>query len=73
VILGVLDAYRKCLFQVQLSAPTHFEPILNHAIDIANKFKDGRHYYIFLIMTDGAIGDIEKTKAVLLLFIKLFD
>ena len=62
---GVLAAYRQALANVALSGPTCFEPVLRTAVAQAetyaklpaNEFK----YHVLLIITDGAIMDVQPT------------
>ncbi|XP_050440402.1 copine-8-like [Adelges cooleyi] len=60
-VRGVLDAYRNCIKQVQLYGPTNFAPIVNHVAGIAQNNQAGDGYFILLILTDGAITDMEQT------------
>ena len=62
--LGVLQAYRSCLPNIQLYGPTNFAPTINHVADIAKNFRDGSQYFILLIITDGIITDMPQTKSV---------
>ncbi|XP_041453953.1 copine-8-like isoform X2 [Lytechinus variegatus] len=61
-IEGVIDAYQKALHTVQLYGPTNFAPIINHVARFAAAKRDGSEYFILLIITDGIITDMEKTK-----------
>ncbi|XP_071447880.1 copine-8-like [Hetaerina americana] len=61
-IEGVLTAYRNCLRQVKLSGPSHFAPVINHVAKFAMAYRDGTNYFILLLMTDGYISDMRKTK-----------
>lgn len=58
----ILKHYWEQLNTVQLSGPTFFSPIINSVISIAKDFQDGNHYYVLLIITDGIISDIQRTK-----------
>ncbi|XP_031628477.1 copine-9-like [Contarinia nasturtii] len=58
----ILQNYWQQLNTVQLSGPTFFSPIINSVISIAKDFQDGKHYYVLLIITDGIISDIQRTK-----------
>ncbi|XP_071448762.1 copine-8-like [Hetaerina americana] len=60
-ISGVLDAYHKCIRQVQLYGPTNFAPVIKHVANFAAAYRDGRNYFILLIITDGVITDMQKT------------
>ncbi|XP_071448006.1 copine-8-like [Hetaerina americana] len=58
---GVLRAYHNCIRKVQLYGPTNFSPVINHVARFAATYRDGGHYFILLIMTDGVITDMNKT------------
>ncbi|KAI6174069.1 C2 domain protein [Aphelenchoides besseyi] len=61
---GVLNAYKNCLKNTQLYGPTNFEPSIQEFAQKARLFpKDGTRYQILLIITDGVITDMAKTKA----------
>ncbi|XP_054263178.1 copine-8-like [Macrosteles quadrilineatus] len=62
-VQGVLEAYQKCIRQVQLYGPTNFSPVINHVARFAATYTDGSQYFILLIVTDGVITDMEHTKA----------
>ena len=62
----IINFYKDSLKKVELSAPTYFSPIIKKVIkeinyDLINKKKE-KHYYILMILTDGQIKDMEKTK-----------
>lgn len=61
-IQEILTHYRQCLAAVTLFGPTNFSPIINNTISIASQFKDGKHYFVLLIITDGIISDMHHTK-----------
>lgn len=60
---GVMMAYKKTLKRVSLSGPTFFSQVMEKAIEAAEKTKESNpyKYYIMLIITDGAIGDMVNT------------
>ncbi|XP_068226991.1 copine-8-like [Palaemon carinicauda] len=60
-IQGVLDAYCKCVSQVQLYGPTNFSPIINHVARFAASNRAGDKYFVLLILTDGIISDMPQT------------
>ncbi|CAB0003697.1 unnamed protein product, partial [Nesidiocoris tenuis] len=60
-VSGVLEAYRNCIRQIQLSGPTNFAPVINHVANIARNLADGSSYFILLILTDGVITDMPQT------------
>ena len=60
---GVLNAYYRTLASVQLYGPTNFAPIINYVADVASQWrKEGKHYFIMLILTDGIITDMPQTR-----------
>ncbi|XP_071823026.1 copine-8-like isoform X2 [Apostichopus japonicus] len=59
---GVIEAYKMSLSRVQLYGPTNFAPVINHVASFAAATKDGSEYFILLIITDGIITDMQKTK-----------
>jgi hypothetical protein len=60
----VLDAYKSCIRQIQLYGPTNFSPVINHVAKFAETYQDGSQYFILLIVTDGVITDMPRTKQV---------
>ncbi|KAH7731066.1 Copine-8 [Aphelenchoides avenae] len=60
---GVMESYRECLAHTQLYGPTNFAPTIEEfARKAANFPADGSRYQILLIITDGVITDMVKTK-----------
>lgn len=57
-----MDHYRNCLKTVELYGPTNFAPVINSTSAIAEKYQDGKHYFVLLIITDGIISDMRQTK-----------
>ncbi|PIO67052.1 C2 domain protein [Teladorsagia circumcincta] len=70
---GVLNAYHKCVPVVRLYGPTNFAPVITEAARRAAEVRDGSHYQIFLIITDGAISDMSSTKRAIINFVALRD
>lgn len=62
----ILRHYRHQLNKVQLYGPTNFAPVINNTISIAKEYPDGKHYFILLIITDGAISDMHLTKSAII-------
>lgn len=62
----ILRHYRHQLSQVELYGPTNFAPVINNTISIAKEYQDGKHYFILLIITDGAISDMHLTKSAII-------
>lgn len=63
-IQGIVDAYRQALPQVRLYGPTNFAPIINHVARFAAQAAQQRtasQYYVLLLLTDGAVTDVEAT------------
>lgn len=60
---GIMNAYRNIIYNVELSGPTLFNPIITETMKLAQLNKNaGNQYIILLILTDGAIHDMEATK-----------
>ena len=57
-------ACRSCISKIQLYGPTNFAPVINQVAKLAEKSKGGERYYILVIITDGVISDMVKTKKV---------
>ncbi|XP_057559935.1 copine-1 isoform X2 [Hippopotamus amphibius kiboko] len=63
-IQGIVDAYRQALPQVRLYGPTNFAPIINHVARFAAQAAHQRtasQYFVLLLLTDGAVTDVEAT------------
>ncbi|EAY06576.1 Copine family protein [Trichomonas vaginalis G3] len=59
---GIIGAYRNSLFNVRLSGPTLFAPVIQAATGVARaSFAESRTYTILLIITDGIINDMSAT------------
>uniref|UniRef100_A0A915DAZ3 C2 domain-containing protein n=1 Tax=Ditylenchus dipsaci TaxID=166011 RepID=A0A915DAZ3_9BILA len=66
-VTGVLEAYKIALMNTQLYGPTNFAPTINEFSNKAKQFPpDGSRYQVLLIITDGIITDMEKTKAAII-------
>ncbi|KAH7973811.1 hypothetical protein HPB49_005322 [Dermacentor silvarum] len=61
-IQGVLEAYQRTLQSVQLYGPTNFAPVVNHVAKFARSYRDGQSYFVLLIITDGVISDMPRTR-----------
>ncbi|KAB0399017.1 hypothetical protein E2I00_004154 [Balaenoptera physalus] len=64
-IQGIVDAYRQALPQVRLYGPTNFAPIINHVARFAAQAAHQRtasQYFVLLLLTDGAVTDVEATR-----------
>uniref|UniRef100_A0A8C2WCW5 Copine 1 n=1 Tax=Chinchilla lanigera TaxID=34839 RepID=A0A8C2WCW5_CHILA len=63
-IQGIVDAYRQALPQVRLYGPTNFAPIINHVARFAAQAayeRTASQYFVLLLLTDGAVTDVEAT------------
>lgn len=63
-INGILEEYKMCLSHIQFYGPTNFSPIINHVAKFAltaHEEKQAKHYCVLLILTDGAISDMDDT------------
>ncbi|XP_035158663.3 copine-1 isoform X5 [Callithrix jacchus] len=64
-IQGIVDAYRQALPQVRLYGPTNFAPIINHVARFAAQAAHqgtASQYFVLLLLTDGAVTDVEATR-----------
>lgn len=63
-VAGVMDAYNLSLATVQLYGPTFFSPVISNVARQAqsSSTNHANKYHILLIVTDGVITDIDKTK-----------
>ena len=63
-ISGVIDVYRRTLAGIKFSGPTYFGPILDSFFEhCARQHQQGqKNYNLLLILTDGTIHDMAKTK-----------
>ena len=63
-VQGVLDAYHTALTQWGLSGPTNFAQIIGAAASMSQRHvqQGKKTYTILLIITDGAITDMQATK-----------
>ena len=61
-IHGVIQAYERVIPTVELYGPTNFAPIINLVTKAACGERSKKKYHILLILTDGAITDMEQTK-----------
>ena len=58
-VAGILGVYQHCLPQIQLYGPTNFAPTITESARMAQS--GGQGYFITLILTDGAITDMQAT------------
>lgn len=64
---GVLDAYKAAINSITLYGPTNFGPSISEFVHKASMMQaEGRQYQILLIITDGAITDMQKTKELII-------
>ena len=61
-IQGLMDAYAFSLNNVRLYGPTYFAPCLEIFINFVNQNLHKKLYHIMLIITDGDIHDMARTK-----------
>ncbi|XP_054164374.1 copine-9-like [Oppia nitens] len=57
----IIGFYKSTLNAITLHGPTNFAPVINNTTSIAQRFQDGKHYFILLIITDGVISDMSET------------
>ena len=63
--MGILGAYKATLPNIKLSGPTYFNPILETFEGHCKSTFGKPIYNVLLIITDGEIHDMEKTKETL--------
>ncbi|XP_030042611.1 copine-6 [Microcaecilia unicolor] len=64
-IVGVIEAYKRCLPKIQLYGPTNVSPIINRVAALAQEESKNQHatkYCILLIITDGVVSDMAETR-----------
>lgn len=61
---GIMKIYEYALQNVELSGPTFFSPLIAEAMKMCeyHKQSESENYTILLILTDGEIHDMDKTK-----------
>lgn len=60
-IHGIHFAYSQSLYSVELYGPTWFAPVVRQATAMASEFQGQMKYFVLLIITDGAILDMQET------------
>ena len=60
-VSGILDAYHRSLACVSLAGPTLFQHIIDNTASVARSVPPNQVYNVLLILTDGAIMDMDKT------------
>lgn len=58
---GILAAYSQAVCSVELYGPTWFAPVIRQAASLAEKYQRQQKYFVLLIITDGAILDMDAT------------
>jgi hypothetical protein len=58
-----MEAYNECLMSCTFSGPTNFAPVIEATAQRAAQLPpDGSRYCVLLIITDGIIYDMTRTK-----------
>jgi len=63
-IEGIMMAYTDALQNVSLAGPTNFAPIIHKVVERASRDPAavaGKKYFVLLMITDGAISDLNST------------
>lgn len=60
-IPGIHHAYSQAIYSVELYGPTWFAPVVRQAAAMASEFQGQMKYFVLLIITDGAILDMQET------------
>jgi copine 5/8/9 len=59
---GIITAYQDLLRNSTLRGPTNFAPVINRTMQVAKEsVRTCRKYACLLILTDGAITDLQQT------------
>lgn len=63
-VQGVFELYKHCIKHIELSGPTYFAPMLQNIVQTVQSeyLNSPNSYFIFMILTDGAIYDMPATK-----------
>ena len=64
-VAGILGTYRQTLPNIKFSGPTYFGPILEMFLNHCKQQFGKPNYNVLLILTDGTIHDMPKTKQLL--------
>jgi hypothetical protein len=61
---GIIDSYKFSLNNVKLDGPTYFSPVFKSMINSVKRAMNEKvnSYYVFMILTDGEIIDMNETK-----------
>lgn len=65
---GIISTYRKSLTNVVLDGPTYFYPLIKKIVDLVLSEMQNANssvYYMLLILTDGKIHDMDKTRDII--------
>lgn len=65
---GIIQSYKNSLFNLRLDGPTYFSPLIKNMVEVVkNEMMNSNSsvYYILLILTDGAIHDMDATREVI--------
>lgn len=64
-VAGILSTYRSTLPHIKFSGPTYFAPVLEAFLEHCKRQFGKTNYNVLLILTDGTIHDMAKTKSLL--------
>ena len=62
---NIIKYYHECLNKITFSGPTYFAPIIKKIINDIKIQNDPKEYQVLMILTDGIIQDMDKTKEAL--------
>ena len=57
-----MNCYVNAIKSIDFSGPTYFAPLLEKAFKVASSIQGSFSYQVLLILTDGEIHDMDKTK-----------
>lgn len=60
-----MGIYRQTLPTIKFSGPTYFAPVLERFMQHVKNMSQNPIYHVLLILTDGVIHDMERSKQIL--------
>ncbi len=74
---GILQTYEEMVPKLYFSCPTYFAELIDNAVKLTSEMsctQENQKYNVLVILTDGRIDDIEKTKkAIIRVSLNLYD
>jgi hypothetical protein len=60
-LADIIECYKKCVQSVKFSGPTRLAPLLSNTLKVCEN-NSPRNYLVLLILTSGALDDVQETK-----------